>query len=76
MYWACSVSSAGAYGDISGITPWEKWFQIITTLFFRVYFAFYAAEIAAIVSSGQTFYTENLAKVIMIINAMSKFGYN
>lgn len=65
MYWACSVSSSGAYGDISGVTPGEKWFQIITTIFFRVYFAFYAAEIAAIVSSGYAYYTENLAKVII-----------
>lgn len=63
LYWACSVSSSGAYGDIAAVAPAEKFFEVISLLFFRIYFAFCAAEVATIVSNSYMSYTENLAKV-------------
>jgi len=63
IYWAYSTSSLGAYGDIIAITPQEKLFQIFAMLFFRVYFAFCAAEGANLISNYYTARTENLAKV-------------
>jgi len=62
LYWAYGTSSSGAYGDIGAVTPLEKIFQIFTMLFFRVYFAFVAAEGANLISSFYTARTENLAK--------------
>lgn len=64
IYWAYSTSSSGTYGDIIAITPEEKVFQIFVMLFFRVYFAFCAAEGANLITNYYTARTENLAKVI------------
>ena len=63
-YWAYSLSSSGSYGDIRAVTPKEKIFQVISMLFFRIYFAFCTAVVSNIVSSAYVSFTENLAKVI------------
>ena len=68
IYWACSVSSAGAYGDIGGVTPFEKAFETLAMLFFRVYFTFIAAEVASIFTSAYVAFKANLDKVINRIN--------
>lgn len=64
FYWACSVSSAGAYGDIGGVTPAEIAFETITMLFFRVYFTFISAEVARIFTSTYVNFKSNLDRVI------------
>lgn len=65
IYWAFSVSSGGAYGDILAITPAESIFQTGAMLFFRVYFAFIAAEVATIFANNYTSFKENLDKVLI-----------
>jgi len=62
IYWAYGTSSSGSYEDIKAVTPIEKIFQIFTMLFFRVYFAFCAAEGANLMSTFYMARTENLAK--------------
>lgn len=63
IYWAFSVSSSGSFGDIISVTPFEKFFEIVTVLFFKVYFAFIAAEVASIFTSAYVSFKENLDKV-------------
>lgn len=63
IYWACSVSSAGAYGDIGGVTPLEKAFETLAMLFFRVYFTFISAEVARIFTSTYVSFKANLDRV-------------
>jgi len=64
IYWAFSVSSSGSYGgDISAVTSLEKFFEIITVLFFRVYFTFISAEVATIFTSAYVSFKSNLDKV-------------
>jgi CRP-like cAMP-binding protein len=62
LYWALSCSSAGAAGDVLGVTHKEKIFEIILLLFFKVYVAFITAEVATAVSSLKIAYSENLEK--------------
>jgi len=64
IYWAFSVSSSGSYGgDISAVTSFEKFFEIITVLFFRIYFTFISAEVATIFTSAYVSFKSNLDKV-------------
>jgi len=72
IYWAYSASSSGAYGDIAAVTPSEKIFQIFTMLFFKIYFAFCAAEGANLISNYYIARTENLAKVRFSIKRGTK----
>ena len=66
IYWAFSVSSCGSYaGDISGVTPLEKIFEIVVMLFFRVYFTFISAEVATIFASAYISFKSNLDKKTM-----------
>ena len=69
IYWAFSVSSSGSFGDIISVTPFEKFFEILTVLFFRVYFAFIAAEVASIFTSAYVSFKENLDKVLKIFKS-------
>ena len=64
IYWAFSVSSGGSYaGDIAGVTSFEKSFEIIVMLFFRVYFTFISAEVATIFARAYVSFKSNLDKV-------------
>lgn len=63
IYWAYCVSSSGAYGDIGGVTPFEKIFQIFAMIFFRIYFTFISAEIANLFASVYFNFKVNLDKV-------------
>jgi hypothetical protein len=65
IYWAFSVSSSGSFGDIVSVTPFEKFFEIVTVLFFKTYFAFIAAEVASIFTSAYVSFKENLDKVLL-----------
>lgn len=72
IYWAFSTSSSGAYGDISGVAPLEKAFQVSSMLLFRIYFAFIAAEAANIVINGYSSYAKKQEQVNFDLDGKSK----
>lgn len=51
LYWTVAASAGGSYGDIRAVGRYEKIFEIIIIILFRVYISFVAAEITTLFAS-------------------------